>query len=209
MSESPSFLDLLYDDAPREAFDRLVEAAEARGLPEPELDELRHQHDVALRLRELIARQRAREAELSALYETAGDLTAIRDVDAILAAIVRRARQLLGADMTYLSLNDEADGASYMKVTDGALTQEFRTLRLPLGTGLLGLVAQTGAPYFTEDYQADERFVHRGYIDEAVAGERIRAILGVPLVLEGRVIGALLAVHRSVRRFPALGGRPC
>ena len=63
--------------------------------------------------------------------------------------------------MTYLSLNDEAEGASYMKVTDGALTPEFRELRLPLGTGLLGLVAQSGAPYFTEDYQSDERFVHR------------------------------------------------
>ena len=95
---------------------------------------------------------------------------------------MRRARQLLNADMTYLSLNDEAEGASYMKVTDGALTPEFRSLRLPLGTGLLGLVAQTGAPYFTEDYQSDDRFVHRGYIDEAVAGEQIRAILGVPLV---------------------------
>ena len=98
---------------------------------------------------------------MSALYETANDLTAIRDVDAILAAIVRRARSLLHADMTYLSLNDEADGASYMKVTDGALTPEFRRLRLPLGTGLLGLVAQTGEPYFTEDYQTDERFVHQ------------------------------------------------
>ena len=60
-----------------------------------------------------------------------------------------------------------------------------------------------GAPYFTEDYQSDTRFLHRGYIDEAVAGEQIRAILGVPLVLEGRVIGALLAVHRRVRPFPS------
>ena len=133
----------------------------APGRRRAELAELRREYDVALRLRELIARQRAREAEMRALYETASDLTAIRDVDAILAAIVRRARQLLNADMTYLSLNDEAEGASYMKVTDGALTPEFRELRLPLGTGLLGLVAQTGAPYFTEDYQSDERFVHR------------------------------------------------
>ena len=148
-------------------------------------------------------RQRSREAELSALFETARDLTAIRDLDAILAAIVRRARQLLHADMTYLSLNDELEGASYMKVTDGALTPEFRELRLPLGTGLLGLVAQSGAPYFTEDYQADERFVHRDYIDTAVEGEQIRAILGVPLTVEGKVIGALLAVHRTVRPFPA------
>ena len=139
---------------------------------------------------------------MSALYETANDLTAIRDVDAILAAIVRRARSLLHADMTYLSLNDEADGASYMKVTDGALTPEFRRLRLPLGTGLLGLVAQTGEPYFTEDYQSDERFVHREFIDSAVDGEKIRAILGVPLTVEGKVIGALLAVHRTVRPFP-------
>ena len=195
-----TFLDLLYEAAPRAAFDELLEGAGSG--PGRAADEVRREYDVALRLRDLMTRMRSREAELSALYETANDLTAIRDVDAILTAIVRRARQLLRADMTYLSLNDEADGASYMKVTDGALTQEFRTLRLPLGTGLLGLVAQTGAPYFTEDYQGDTRFVHRGYIDEAVAGERIRAILGVPLVLEGRVIGALLAVHRSVRRFP-------
>jgi hypothetical protein len=197
-----SFLDLLYDQAPRSAYDEVLAEATRAGTDGAELARLRHEYDVATRLRELIAGQRAREAELRALYDTASDLTAIRDVDAILAAIVRRARQLLGADMTYLSLNDEDEGASYMKVTDGALTAEFRRLRLPLGTGLLGLVAQTGAPYFTEDYQSDERFVHRGYIDDAVAGEGIRAILGVPLVVDGRVIGALLAVHRSVRPFP-------
>lgn len=197
----PSFLDLLYDEAPLSAFDERLAQAEQE-LDEQAAAVVRSDYDVALRLRDLIARMRSREAELSALYETASDLTAIRDVDTILAAIVRRARQLLHCDMTYLSLNDEADGASYMKVTDGALTREFQNLRLPLGTGLLGLVAQTGAAYFTEDYASDERFVHKGYIDEAVAGEQIRAILGVPLVLDGVVIGALLAVHRSVRRFP-------
>ena len=147
-----TFLDLLYADAPREAYDELLER-----LGEDAAD----QHALALQVRERMARHRGREAELSALYDTANDLTAIRDLDTILTAIVRRARQLLHADMTYLSLNDEADGASYMKVTDGALTPEFRELRLPLGTGLLGLVAQSGAPYFTEDYQSDERFVHQ------------------------------------------------
>ncbi len=197
----PTFLDLLYDEAPLAAFDEHLARAEA-GLGAAEAARVRAEYDVALRLRDLMSRMRSREAELSALYETASDLTRIRDVDTILAAIVRRARQLLHCDMTYLSLNDEAEGASYMKVTDGALTREFQTLRLPLGTGLLGLVAQTGAAYYTEDYAADERFVHKGYIDDAVAGEQIRAILGVPLVLDGVVIGALLAVHRSVRRFP-------
>ena len=92
----PDFLDLLYSGAPQEAFDEVVAAAERDGAADrDELDELRRRHAVALRLRERMERQQSREAELSALYETAQDLTAIRDLDAILAAIVRRARQLL------------------------------------------------------------------------------------------------------------------
>ena len=203
MEVTARFLELLLAGASPEDLDLVVAEAEVSGTTPEQLESLREQHALALRIHEQMARQRSREAELSALNETARDLTAIRDLDAILAAIVRRARLLLHADMTYLSLNDEQEGASYMKVTDGALTPEFRTLRLPLGTGLLGLVAQSGEPYFTEDYQADERFVHRDYIDDAVAGEQIRAILGVPLTVEGTVIGALLAVHRTVRPFPA------
>ena len=203
MEVTAKFLEMLLAGASREDLDLVVAEAEVSGSSPEQLAALRQQHALALRIHEQTERQRSREAELSALFETARDLTAIRDLDAILAAIVRRARQLLHADMTYLSLNDELEGASYMKVTDGALTPEFRKLRLPLGTGLLGLVAQSGAPYFTEDYQADERFVHRDYIDTAVEGEQIRAILGVPLTVEGKVIGALLAVHRTVRPFPA------
>ncbi len=203
MEVTAKFLEMLLAGASREDLDLVVAEAEVSGSTPEQLDALREQHALAMRIHEQMERQRSREAELSALNETARDLTAIRDLDAILAAIVRRARQLLHADMTYLSLNDEQEGASYMKVTDGALTAEFRELRLPLGTGLLGLVAQSGAPYFTEDYQADERFVHRDYIDIAVEGEQIRAILGVPLTVEGKVIGALLAVHRSIRPFPA------
>ena len=203
MEVTAKFLEMLLAGASREDLDLVVAEAEVSGSTPEQLASLRERHALAMRIHEQIERQRSREAELSALFETARDLTAIRDLDEILAAIVRRARQLLHADMTYLSLNDELEGASYMKVTDGALTPEFRELRLPLGTGLLGLVAQSGAPYFTEDYQADERFVHRDYIDTAVEGEQIRAILGVPLTVEGKVIGALLAVHRTVRPFPA------
>ena len=127
MEVTAKFLEMLLAGASREDLDLVVAEAEVSGSAPEQLDALREQHALALRIHELMARQRSREAELTALYETARDLTAIRDLDAILAAIVRRARQLLGADMTYLSLNDEAEGASYMKVTDGALTPEFRS----------------------------------------------------------------------------------
>lgn len=196
------FVELLYADAPAQAFTEQVDLAASAGADQQELARLRDELAVALRVRELMARHRQREAGLTALYETANDLTAIRDVDAVLQAIVRRARQLLNADITYLSLNDETEGASFMRVTDGSVSAEFRDLRLPLGTGLLGLVAQRGAPYATDDYFADRRFIHRDYIDHAVEQEGIRAILGVPLTLDGEVIGALLAGNRSRRPFP-------
>jgi len=58
-----SFLDLLYDEAPRATFDEVVAAAERSGATPAELAEVRRQYDLALRLRELIARQRAAMVE--------------------------------------------------------------------------------------------------------------------------------------------------
>src|SRR5699024_7404489 len=115
---------------------------------------------------------------------TANDLTSIRDLDRILHAIVRRTRQLLGTDIAYIALNDPDARESRILVTDGSVSDSFANLKMRYGIGLLGLVAQTGQPYSTPDYHADKRFDHRGYIDEAVTDESIRAILGVPMVVD-------------------------
>ncbi len=195
-----SFVELLAGQAPREAYEQLVADAERAG--DPAAGTLRALLPQALQVRDTLERQRTREAELSALYATAQDLTAIRDVQQILQAIVRRARQLLGTDIAYLGLNVPEDDAAYIQVTDGAVSASFRNLKLPLGTGLLGLVAQTGVPYATPDYHHDDRFTHRDYIDDAVGDESIRAILGVPMTVNGEVIGALLAANRTPRPFP-------
>ncbi|NED01867.1 diguanylate phosphodiesterase, partial [Streptomyces sp. SID6648] len=71
------------------------------------------------------------------------DLAALRDLDAVLRSIVRRARMLLGTDTAYLTLPDEEAGDTFMRVTDGSVSELFQNLRLQLGEGLGGLVAQT------------------------------------------------------------------
>ena len=196
-----SFVDLLLAQAPREAYERLVREAEKSG--DPNAEHLRANLAGALQVRDTLERQRKREAELSGLYATANDLTSIRDLDQILLAIVRRARQLLGTDIAYIGLNDPDADQTRILVTDGSVSDAFANLEMEFGTGLLGLVAQSGQPYSTPDYHADERFEHRGYIDEAVTDESIRAILGVPMVVDGECIGALLAANRTTRPFPA------
>lgn len=155
----------------------------------------------ALRVHRTLRQHRRREAELTALFDTAGDLAASRELDTVLQAIVRRARMLLGTDTAYLTLPDEAAGDTYMRVTDGSVSVLFQTLRLSLGDGLGGLVAQTARPYATPDYRTDERFHHTGTIDAGVLDEGLVAIIGVPLLLGGRVIGVLFAADRSPRAF--------
>jgi GAF domain-containing protein/sugar diacid utilization regulator len=150
-----------------------------------------------------LAAHRRREAELTALFDTASDLARLRDPDAVLRSIVHRVRMLLGVDVAYLSLNDEAAGKTYMRVTEGSVSALFQQLRLGMGEGLGGLVAQTALPYATSGYRTDDRFRHTVEIDTAVREEGLVAILGVPLSLGSTVIGVLYAADRAPREWAA------
>ncbi|MGW3954182.1 helix-turn-helix domain-containing protein [Streptomyces sp. NPDC004752] len=195
------FLDLLARGAPAEAYEQPVLLARAAGRPTDRIAALERAKLIALRVRAELEGRRRREAELSALFETAHDLAGLRDVDAVLQAIVQRARSLLGTDIAYLSLNDPARGDTYMRVTEGSVAARFQQLRLAMGEGLGGLVAQTARPYVTDDYFKDDRFRHTLTIDAGVRDEGLVAILGVPLMLGPHVIGVLFAADRRARVF--------
>ncbi|WP_205739828.1 GAF domain-containing protein [Georgenia sp. SYP-B2076] len=195
------YLELLARDAAPVEFEGPLLAARAAGADADTLAELERAKGLALQVRGVLENRRRRETELRALFETAGDLASLTDVDSVLAAIVHRSRQLLHSDVAYLSLNDDDAGDTYMRVTDGTTSALFRAVRLPLGAGLGGLVAQTAMPYATAEYFADARFDHTKGIDSAVADEGLTSILGVPLLLGRRVIGVLYAANRTVRPF--------
>lgn len=199
--------DLLADDAPAETLGAVSSQARGAGVPAEELAEVERATATALRIRGALRQHRRRELQLTALFDTAGDLAASRDLDDVLKAIVRRARMLLGTDTAYLTLPDEEAGDTYMRVTDGSVSLLFQRLRLELGEGLGGLVAQTASPYATPDYRTDERFHHTRNINAGVLDEGLVAILGVPLLLgssrggTGKVIGVLFAADRAPRVF--------
>ncbi|MGW5636063.1 helix-turn-helix domain-containing protein [Streptomyces sp. NPDC003832] len=199
-AETP-FLELLARGAPADAYERPLLHARAQGRSAERIAALEAAKLTALRVRSELEGRRRREAELSALFETAHDLAGLRDLDAVLQAIVQRARSLLGTDVAYLSLNDTERGDTYMRVTEGSVAARFQQLRLGMGEGLGGLVAQTARPYVTDDYFQDERFRHTLSIDSGVRDEGLVAICGVPLMLGHHVIGVLFAADRRARVF--------
>jgi len=189
-------LRLLADDAPGEQLEHqaalIAESDPALGGPAREL---------ALRVRSVMDARRRREVELGALVEVARDLASLRDPGGVLDAIVRRARSLVGTDVAYLTLFDPDAGDTMMRATAGSVSARFQNLRLPLGAGLGGLVAQTRRPYWTADYPTDERFRHTGEIDTAVGEEGLVAICGVPLLVGEDFVGVLFASNRTRRPF--------
>jgi len=157
--------------------------------------------DLALRIRAGMDASKKREAELSTLVDVARELASARDPGDVLGTIVHRTRSLLGVDVAYLTLYDPSRGDTYMRATDGSVSAEFQQVRLPLGAGLGGLVAETYKPYWTADYPSDERFRHTTAIDHAVGDEGLVAICGTPLIVDGAFVGVLFASNRTRRPF--------
>lgn len=146
-----------------------------------------------------------RQQRLTAsISEFAVAITSIRDDGSALQQLVSRTRTLLDVDMAYISLNGtDGSGFTHIVETDGVFTEEYRNLRMPLGAGVLGRVAQAGGPVQTVSYEGDDLIVHDSEVDRIVAAEGVEAILGAPMRSGGRVVGALMAANRYRHRFTA------
>lgn len=175
--------------------ERLPPEAEARR------DELTHAVQLGIAIRQRLDEQQQRERGLVAVVETARDLTALRDIELVLQAIVRRARQLVGCQIGYLANYDRQQEEFYMRATDGVASKDLRILTLKRGIGLIGLIEKTAAPQSSANYEPDERFPHSEKVDSLFREEGIRSILGVPLLVGGKVIGVLFVGDRYVRAF--------
>ncbi|MEU6394399.1 GAF domain-containing protein [Streptomyces sp. NPDC046939] len=141
-----------------------------------------------------------RERELASLYATARSLTALGAVEDVLGSIVRHAHDLIGTDFTYLSLLSD-DGTLRITASEGTISAAFRSAHIPPRTGLGGKVIESRAAHWVGDYFGDKNLRHDPGFDAVVDNEGLVALLGVPLLVRDRVIGALFAAHRSARRF--------
>ncbi len=134
----------------------------------------------------------ARIAKLQSLLDIAKAMTAERDLDALLKLILNEAVRVVGADRCTLWIVDRDRNELWTKVAQG-LEQEQK-IRIPVGSGIAGQVAQTGHVINIPDAYADPRFNRA--IDRDT-GYRTRNILGVPMrYTTGEVTGVLQALNR-------------
>ena len=144
---------------------------------EAELNELHHELERS-------------ERRVEAMKQIGRVLGSNLDLDPLLEEIVERTTELLEADRTTLFLADPDHGELWSKVMEG---QELKEIRLKVGSGVAGWVAEKGEPLHIEDVYSDSRFNadfdrRSGYRTRCMLAWPVRrpqssAILGVVQVL--------------------------
>lgn len=196
-----ALIELMIRQAPQEEFDDIVRQMYGADAPHDDPEALERLRSAGSTVQQQAQRHQHREAGLSALVDTARDLAAHTDLDVLLKATTRRARLLLGADMSYISVPDPETGGVHIRTADGHTSMLSVGLVLPAHAGLGNQVMAAGAPFWTADYLNDPKITHSPAIDAVVRSENLRAIIAVPLSHNTKPFGALYVGDRRERHY--------
>ena len=135
---------------------------------------------------------------LSSIAELAGRLSGLHDQASIAAAIVEEAKRLIEHDTIRVYRVDRPTGMcepiAFEGTFLGTTEPDMETLRMPIGQGLTGWVAQHGRPLRLDEATADPRVV-------VVGDRRPESMLIVPMVQEEIVRGVIVVSAMGTGRF--------
>ncbi|WP_146039320.1 MULTISPECIES: GAF domain-containing protein [unclassified Variovorax] len=193
-------LAMLQRNASAREFDEMLERVEATLHDPAQRSLLAGSIRAAVAICEQQALQQRRERGLLVVLESAHDLTSIRDLELVLLAIVRRARQIFSSDIGYLTNFDRVRNDFYIRATEGAISERFKNVRVPPDHGICGHVLKHKTPYHSSNYLTDDGFAHEQGIDLAIKEEGVQSLLGAPLMVGNHCIGVLCICDRQPRR---------
>jgi GAF domain-containing protein len=141
--------------------------------------------------------------QLTALGEISQAVSSTLDVETVLQTIVSRASQLAGADGCAIYEYDDATEAFHIRAThnmDPVLVGTLRAAPLRKGEGTMGRAAETREPTQVADIAAPGAY--QSHIRDTLLRAGYRALLSVPLLREGEIIGSLSLNRHAPGEFP-------
>ena len=143
----------------------------------------------------LFDEEQKRANEFAALYTTTSRLTTKWDLQGLLEIVLSQAMELLNTTGGGIYLYDALRGDLEVAVARGVIMHPG--VRLQLGEGMAGRVAQSHSPLIVDDYESWE------YRSTQYTDMPIRAVVEVPMQYGGELIGVLsvLEFNKSTRKF--------
>jgi len=116
-------------------------------------------------------------------------------LDDLLAALLARTREALEVDTCAVLLLDDARNELVARAAVGLEAGLEQGARIPVGQGFAGRVAAEQLPVILDDVD------HADVLNPILREKRVRSLLGVPLVVESRMLGVLHVGTLAPRRF--------
>lgn len=169
----------------------------------PSVAELEFLIKKALKEKEIVdenSRLKKRASELSRelgfFDEISKTLTSSLELDDIFTTIMKKAKKLIKADTWSILLVDEETGDLVFEKITGRKEdrKKIRKIRLKLGEGIAGWVAQEGIPVIVPDVSIDKRFRPN---DDKETDVKTKSLMCVPIRSKGRTLGVLEIINKT------------
>jgi diguanylate cyclase (GGDEF)-like protein len=144
------------------------------------------------------AAPRRKGQELTIFHDVAKALTSSLDLDSILQTIMEKMAEFFRPDTWSLLMVDEQRGELYFAIAIGDAADSLKHVRLKVGEGIAGWVAQHGERLIVPDVSRDPRFTKR--IDDMTEW-KTQSIICVPLRSKHRVLGVIQLVNVELEGF--------
>lgn len=149
--------------------------------------------------RELETQVLRRHHQLLALSRISSAVSGLSDLDTILRVALDNVLEVINGVAGSILLLDEKTETLYYRVQRGMSAKLTSGLRLHLGEGITGRVAQSGEPILLEDVSKDPRAA----LPDVVKSEGLKGFISMPLKSKDKVVGVMNVHSHVAGRFGA------
>lgn len=137
--------------------------------------------------------------QVAALLSAGRLLTSSIDLQSLLQLIVKSVTDLLACEASSLFLVDASGTELEIRVATGPVSGPIKAMRLKMGEGIAGWVAEKREGMIVNDVGRDPRFAQQ---TDRSTGFSTRSIMAVPLEDQSQVVGVLEVINTAkARRF--------
>ncbi len=137
----------------------------------------------------------APEDRIRDLYKLSDPALSELGFEPFLDELLERVRGMLRVDTAAILLLDEEARQLVARAAKGIEEEVEQGVRIPIGRGFAGRIAQERVAIFIADVD------HADILNPILREKRIRSLLGVPLIVEGHLIGVLHVGSLTPRNF--------
>lgn len=141
------------------------------------------------------------EKGLSLFIDTTHDLSKTLELKGLFRTIVSRARNLVGANLAWVTILDDEVGIFRTVAAEGHLSPMTPQMTSRFEYGAVSLIMETKTFFDTQDYLNDKRFRHLPELDRTFETENIVSLAGFPILSDGEVHGFLFIADRYARKL--------